>query len=287
MKLCVALDLATKEECLRLAKELKGLDLWLKVGLRAYLRDGFKFIEELKKIDEYKIFLDLKIHDIPNTMADACEEISKLGVDMINIHASAGKVAMQEVMSRLNRFNKRPLVLAVSALTSFDEENFYSIYKQNIDEAVIHFSKMSYQNGLDGMVCSVFESKKIKEHTNSNFLTLTPGIRPFGEASDDQKRVANLTMARENLSDYIVVGRPIYKNENPRAVCEKILDKIHRKNISENDIEQNYEAMQQKEWDMCNHFEEWIKTQPDKEQALKEFYTKCVIILIFIINLLA
>ncbi|HEH4568892.1 TPA: orotidine-5'-phosphate decarboxylase, partial [Campylobacter coli] len=275
MKLCVALDLATKEECLRLAKELKGLDLWLKVGLRAYLRDGFKFIEELKKNDEYKIFLDLKIHDIPNTMADACEEISKLGVDMINIHASAGKAAMQEVMSRLNRFNKRPLVLAVSALTSFDEENFYSIYKQNIDEAVIHFSKMSYQNGLDGMVCSVFESKKIKEHTNSNFLTLTPGIRPFGEASDDQKRVANLTMARENLSDYIVVGRPIYKNENPRAVCEKILDKIHRKNISENDIEQNYEAMQQKEWDMCNHFEEWIKTQPDKEQALKEFYTKC------------
>ncbi|EAJ1972641.1 orotidine-5'-phosphate decarboxylase [Campylobacter coli] len=275
MKLCVALDLATKEECLRLAKELKGLDLWLKVGLRAYLRDGFKFIEELKKIDEYKIFLDLKIHDIPNTMADACEEISKLGVDMINIHASAGKVAMQEVMSRLNRFNKRPLVLAVSALTSFDEENFYSIYKQNIDEAVIHFSKMSYQNGLDGIVCSVFESKKIKEHTNSNFLTLTPGIRPFGEASDDQKRVANLTMARENLSDYIVVGRPIYTNENPRAVCEKILDKIHRKNISENDIEQNYEAMQQKEWDMCNHFEEWIKTQPDKEQALKEFYTKC------------
>ncbi|EDO7264250.1 orotidine-5'-phosphate decarboxylase [Campylobacter coli] len=275
MKLCVALDLATKEECLRLAKELKGLDLWLKVGLRAYLRDGFKFIEELKKIDEYKIFLDLKIHDIPNTMADACEEISKLGVDMINIHASAGKAAMQEVMSRLNRFNKRPLVLAVSALTSFDEENFYSIYKQNIDEAVIHFSKMSYQNGLDGMVCSVFESKKIKEHTNSNFLTLTPGIRPFREASDDQKRVANLTMARENLSDYIVVGRPIYKNENPRAVCEKILDKIHRKNISENDIEQNYEAMQQKEWDMCNHFEEWIKTQPDKEQALKEFYTKC------------
>ncbi|EJF0709567.1 orotidine-5'-phosphate decarboxylase [Campylobacter coli] len=226
MKLCVALDLATKEECLRLAKELKGLDLWLKVGLRAYLRDGFKFIEELKKIDEYKIFLDLKIHDIPNTMADACEEISKLGVDMINIHASAGKVAMQEVMSRLNRFNKRPLVLAVSALTSFDEENFYSIYKQNIDEAVIHFSKMSYQNGLDGMVCSVFESKKIKEHTNSNFLTLTPGIRPFGEASDDQKRVANLTMARENLSDFIVVGRPIYKDNNPRKICEKILQEI-------------------------------------------------------------
>ncbi|EAK6246995.1 orotidine-5'-phosphate decarboxylase [Campylobacter jejuni] len=226
MKLCVALDLSTKEECLQLAKELKNLDIWLKVGLRAYLRDGFKFIEELKKVDDFKIFLDLKIYDIPNTMADACEEISKLGVDMINIHASAGKIAMQEVMTRLSKFSKRPLVLAVSALTSFDEENFFSIYRQKIEEAVINFSKISYENGLDGMVCSVFESKIIKEHTQRNFLTLTPGIRPFGEKNDDQKRVANLTMARENLSDFIVVGRPIYKDNNPRKICEKILQEI-------------------------------------------------------------
>ncbi|HEB9422926.1 TPA: orotidine-5'-phosphate decarboxylase [Campylobacter jejuni] len=226
MKLCVALDLSTKEECLQLAKELKNLDIWLKVGLRAYLRDSFKFIEELKKVDDFKIFLDLKIHDIPNTMADACEEISKFGVDMINIHASAGKIAMQEVMTRLSKFSKRPLVLAVSALTSFDEENFFSIYRQKIEEAVINFSKISYENGLDGMVCSVFESKIIKEHTQRNFLTLTPGIRPFGEKNDDQKRVANLTMARENLSDFIVVGRPIYKDNNPRKICEKILQEI-------------------------------------------------------------
>ncbi|MBW1467579.1 orotidine 5'-phosphate decarboxylase [Campylobacter jejuni] len=226
MKLCVALDLSTKKECLQLAKELKNLDIWLKVGLRAYLRDGFKFIEELKKVDDFKIFLDLKIHDIPNTMADACEEISKLGVDMINIHASAGKIAMQEVMTRLSKFSKRPLVLAVSALTSFDEENFFSIYRQKIEEAVINFSKISYENGLDGMVCSVFESKIIKEHTQRNFLTLTPGIRPFGEKNDDQKRVANLTMVRENLSDFIVVGRPIYKDNNPRKICEKILQEI-------------------------------------------------------------
>ncbi|EFC32126.1 TPA: orotidine-5'-phosphate decarboxylase [Campylobacter jejuni] len=226
MKLCVALDLSTKEECLKLAKELKNLDIWLKIGLRAYLRDGFKFIEELKKVDDFKIFLDLKIYDIPNTMADACEEISKLGVDMINIHASAGKIAMQEVMARLNKLPKRPLVLAVSALTSFDEENFFSIYKQKIKEAVIEFSKISYENGLNGMVCSVFESKIIKENTQKNFLTLTPGIRPFGEKNDDQKRVADLTMARENLSDFIVVGRPIYKDNNPRKICEKILQEI-------------------------------------------------------------
>ncbi|MBZ7953416.1 orotidine-5'-phosphate decarboxylase [Campylobacter sp. W0018] len=226
MKLCVALDLATKEECLNIAKELKGLDLWLKIGLRAYLRDGFKFIEELKKIDHFKIFLDLKIHDIPNTTADACEEISKLGVDMINIHASVGNIAMQEVMNRLNKLSKRPLVLAVSALTSFDEEHFFNIYKQSIDEAVINFAKMSYQNGLDGMVCSVFESKNIKNNTHQNFLTLTPGIRPFGENNDDQKRVANLETAKENKSDFIVVGRPIYKNKDPKSICEKILELI-------------------------------------------------------------
>lgn len=226
MKLCVALDLATKEECLNIAKELKGLDLWLKIGLRAYLRDGFKFIEELKKIDNFKIFLDLKIHDIPNTTADACEEIAKLGVDMINIHASVGNIAMQEVMNRLNKLPKRPLVLAVSALTSFDEENFFNIYKQSINDAVINFAKMSYQNKLDGMVCSVFESKNIKNNTHPNFLTLTPGIRPFGENHDDQKRVANLETAKENKSDFIVIGRPIYKDKNPKAICEKILRHI-------------------------------------------------------------
>lgn len=226
MKLCVALDLATKEECLNIAKELKGLDLWLKIGLRAYLRDSFKFIEELKKIDDFKIFLDLKIHDIPNTTADACEEIAKLGVDMINIHASVGNIAMQEVMNRLNKLPKRPLVLAVSALTSFDEENFFNIYKQSINDAVINFAKMSYQNKLDGMVCSVFESKNIKNNTHPNFLTLTPGIRPFGENNDDQKRVANLETAKENKSDFIVIGRPIYKDKNPKAICEKILRHI-------------------------------------------------------------
>lgn len=223
MKLCVALDLATKEDCFKLAKELKGLDLWLKVGLRAYLRDGFKFIEDLKKIDNFKIFLDLKIHDIPNTMADACEEISKLGVNMINLHASAGKIAMLEVRKRLEKLKNRPLILAVSALTSFDEENFFSIYKQKINEAVINFSKLSYEAGLDGMVCSVFESKIIKENTSSSFLTLTPGIRPFNESNNDQKRVADLKIAKEYKSDFIVIGRPIYESSNPRSICEKIL----------------------------------------------------------------
>lgn len=223
MKLCVAFDLSSKKECLDLAQELKGLDLWIKIGLRTYLRDGFKLIEELKKINDFKIFLDLKIYDIPNTTADACEECAKLDIDMMNIHASVGKSAMQKAMNRLNSLKKRPLVLGVSALTSFDESEFYEIYKQKINEAVINLSKIAYENGLDGMVCSVFESLHIKKHTASNFLTLTPGIRPFNEDNEDQKRVADIKTAQENKSDFIVIGRPIYRAKNPRELCEKIL----------------------------------------------------------------
>lgn len=226
MKLCVAFDVSNQEECLELARKLKGLDIWVKVGLRAYLRDGVDFLDEIKKIDDFKVFLDLKLYDIPNTMADACEELAKLGVDMINIHASAGKRAMQEVMARLDRLNKRPLVLAVSALTSFDEQEFGTLYNQSIKQAVRNFSIMSYESGLDGMVCSVFESLLIKENTNEKFITLTPGIRPFSENANDQKRVANIEDAKLNKSDFIVVGRPIYKAQDPRMVCEKILSEL-------------------------------------------------------------
>lgn len=226
MKLCVALDMAKRDECLALAKELSGLDLWLKVGLRAYLRDGAKFIEELKSIGNFKIFLDLKIYDIPNTMADACEVVSKVGADMINIHASAGEIAMKTVMDRLNSLPNRPLVLAVSALTSFDESGFRAVYNAGIEQSVVNMSQMAYRSGLDGMVCSVYESLAIKRVTSSKFVTLTPGIRPFGEDSADQKRVADLATAVQNGSDFIVVGRPIYAASNPKEITQRILEQI-------------------------------------------------------------
>lgn len=226
MKLCVAFDLADKAQCVNLAQQLKGLDLWVKVGLRSYLRDGARLLEEIKKIGDFKIFLDLKIYDIPNTMADTCEELGKIGVEMINIHASAGKIAMCEVMSRLQVLQNRPLVLGVSALTSFDEAEFRSAYRQNLNEAVLNLSKMSFESGLDGVVCSVFESLAIKNATSENFLTLTPGIRPFNENANDQKRVANLAAAKANKSDFIVIGRPIYQSPNPREVAERVLASI-------------------------------------------------------------
>jgi len=227
MELCVALDLPSAKENLALAESLKAYDVWMKVGFRAYIRDGKPFIEALKAINpDFRIFLDLKLYDIPNTMADAAEEIAKLGVDMFNIHASAGAVAMKTVMERLSSYEKRPLVLAVTALTSFDEENFRMIYEKSIDEKAEQFARMSYENGLDGVVCSTFESRAIKDATSDDFLTLCPGIRPFGEDAGDQQRVATLELANEEGVDFPVVGRPIYKDSDPKAKVEKILEVI-------------------------------------------------------------
>jgi len=227
MKLCIALDNPNKEENLKLAKEIKeySSDIWLKVGFRSYIRDGNEFIFELKNLG-YNIFLDLKLYDIPNTMADASEEIAKLEVDMFNIHASSGNQAMKAVMERLSKFKNRPLVLAVTALTSFSDEEFKKIYGKNIEEKAKEFAIDAYNAGLDGVVCSVWESREIKKVTQKSFLTLTPGIRPFNEAAGDQKRVADIKEAKENLVDFIVVGRPIYKSKNPKKVVEKILKEI-------------------------------------------------------------
>jgi len=227
MELCVALDLPSADENLALARSLKDHKIWMKVGFRAYIRDGKPFIEALKAINpEFKIFLDLKLYDIPNTMADAAEEIAKLGVDMFNIHASAGAVAMKTVMERLSAYENRPLVLAVTALTSFDEENFRAIYEKGIDEKAEQFAKMSYENGLDGVVCSTFESRAIKEATAPSFLTLCPGIRPFGEDAGDQQRVATLEVAAAEGVDFPVVGRPVYKDADPQAKVARILEVI-------------------------------------------------------------
>ena len=226
MELCVALDMPTFEANIGLAKKLREKNIWLKVGLRSYIRDGEKIVKELKEINpNFKIFLDLKIYDIPNTMADAAESMANLGVDMFNVHASSGKVAMREVMNRLADIKKTPFVLAVTALTSFDEENFRLIYNESLNKKTAQFSKDAFLSGLNGVVCSAYESSLIKSNTDENFITLTPGIRLI-EANDDQKRVATVEFAKKEKSNIIVVGRPIYNSEKPLHVVEKILTKL-------------------------------------------------------------
>ncbi|MGE4383812.1 MAG: orotidine-5'-phosphate decarboxylase [Arcobacter sp.] len=228
MKLCVSLDLSTAEENLALVKQIKDFDVWLKVGFRSYIRDGKKFLEDLKAINpNFKIFLDLKLYDIPNTMADAAQEIANFGlVDMFNVHASSGVEAMKTVMNRIKDIPNKPLVLAVTALTSFDNDSFKAIYNEDISTKATQFAIDTFESGIDGVVCSAFESLDIKNNTSKEFITLCPGIRPFGEDSGDQKRVADIPFAKENLVDFIVVGRPIYKSENPKKVVEEILKNI-------------------------------------------------------------
>jgi len=227
MELCVALDLPTKEENLELVSKIKEYDVWLKVGFRSYIRDGAEFLQDIKKINpDFKIFLDLKLYDIPNTMADAAESIMGLGVDMFNVHASAGKRAMSGVMDRLASYEKRPVVLAVTALTSFTDEEFQEVYEKNIASKADQFAKDAYESGLDGVVCSAYESASIKKITSKSFMTLTPGIRPFGEDAGDQKRVADIAYAQSALVDFIVVGRPIYKSDDPAKIVAKILAEL-------------------------------------------------------------
>ena len=228
MELCIALDLPTKEKNIALLKKIKEYNnLWIKVGFRSYIRDGKIMLDEIKAINPtFKIFLDLKLYDIPNTMADAAEEIATLGVDMFNVHASSGKRAMQSVMDRLKPLKKRPIVLAVTALTSFSNEEFMDVYNQELATTASKFAKDAYESGLDGVVCSVFESQDIKKNTSKEFLTLTPGIRPFGEDAGDQQRVATIDKAKEALVDYIVVGRPICQAEDPKQKVKEILQKI-------------------------------------------------------------
>ena len=227
MELCVALDLPTKQENLDLVEKIKDHNVWLKVGLRTYIRDGEDFLKSIKKINsDFKIFLDLKLYDIPNTMADSAESIMGLGVDMFNVHASAGKRAMKTVMERLEKYEKRPIVLAVTALTSFSEDEFESVYEKDIASKADQFAQDAMESGLDGVVCSAFESESIKKITSNEFMTLTPGIRPFGEDAGDQKRVADVAFAQKASVDFIVVGRPIYQSENPSEVVRKILEKL-------------------------------------------------------------
>ncbi len=133
---------------------------------------------------------------------------------------------MQTVMQRIKDIPNKPLVLAVTALTSFDNEEFRSVYNEDIETKATKLAIDTFESGVDGVVCSAFESLDIKDNTSKEFITLCPGIRPFGEDAQDQKRVADIPFAKKNLVDFIVVGRPIYKAQNPKEVVEKILKSI-------------------------------------------------------------
>ncbi len=219
MKLCVALDMNTRDENLALAKEIAGhfrhKDIWLKVGLASFIRDGREFVSVLQDLG-FPIFLDLKLYDIPNTMLHAIRECGNMGVYMITIHASSGSVAMREI-ARLNMSMK---IIAVSILTSFDNEGCTAIYNDSIPRVALNMAKMVHESGLDGLVCSLDEIEIIKS-VSPSLLAITPAIR-LDSKSDDQKRVANVKSAKELGSDFIVMGRPIYESQDRLKVLDRI-----------------------------------------------------------------
>ena len=196
--------------------------LYLKVGMELYYAEGPGVVRYLKSLG-HSVFLDLKLHDIPNTVKSAMKVLSQLGVDMTNVHAAGGVEMMKAAREGLGTQAK---LIAVTQLTSTSErqmQDFQNI-QTSLQESVIHYAKKTAEAGLDGVVCSAQEVQLIKQATNPDFICLTPGIRPAGAAVEDQKRVMTPADAYQIGSDYIVVGRPITQAEDPVAAYHAIKD---------------------------------------------------------------
>lgn len=196
--------------------------LYLKVGMELYYAEGPGVVRYLKSLG-HSVFLDLKLHDIPNTVKSAMKVLSQLGVDMTNVHAAGGVEMMKAAREGLGTQAK---LIAVTQLTSTSEsqmQDFQNI-QTSLQESVIHYAKKTAEAGLDGVVCSAQEVQLIKQATNPDFICLTPGIRPAGAAVGDQKRVMTPADAYQIGSDYIVVGRPITQAEDPVAAYHAIKD---------------------------------------------------------------
>ncbi|ORO55892.1 orotidine 5'-phosphate decarboxylase [Streptococcus oralis subsp. oralis] len=223
----IALDLPSFEA----VKEFLSLfpaeeSLYLKVGMELYYAEGPEVVRYLKSLG-HSVFLDLKLHDIPNTVKSAMKVLSQLGVDMTNVHAAGGVEMMKAAREGLGTQAK---LIAVTQLTSTSEsqmQDFQNI-QTTLQESVIHYAKKTAEAGLDGVVCSAQEVQLIKQATNPDFICLTPGIRPAGTAVGDQKRVMTPAEAYQIGSDYIVVGRPITQAEDPVAAYHTIKDEWNK-----------------------------------------------------------
>ena len=219
----IACDFSSKEETLAFLDKFQGRKPYVKIGMELFYAAGPDIVREIKARG-HKIFLDLKLHDIPNTVKKAMSVLSNLDVDMTNLHA-AGTVRMMEgALEGLTRPDgTRPLLIAVTQLTSTDQESMERdiLIKEPIDEVVMHYAETAKNAGLDGIVCSPLEAGKVHGRCGENFLTITPGVRFADGDVGDQKRVMTPAAAKEIGSDYIVVGRPITAAADPVAAYER------------------------------------------------------------------
>jgi orotidine-5'-phosphate decarboxylase len=221
-KIIVALDYNKESDALLMAEKLDPSLCILKVGLELFVSNGPNIINKLHALD-YKIFLDLKFHDINNTVVKSSVSAAELGVWMINIHSSGGKTMMTKVSEEIKKNNHNTLVLGVTILTSLDDDEIKEIgYSKKMEEQVLNMAELCYESNLNGVVCSAREVSIIKNKFSDNFICVCPGIRSENNKKDDQKRFVTPSIASNNGADYIVVGRPITSSKDPLESLIKI-----------------------------------------------------------------
>lgn len=219
----IALDFAKKTETLDFLREFEGRKPYVKIGMELFYAEGPQVVSEIRKMG-HSIFLDLKLHDIPNTVEKAMRVLSSLDVNMCNLHAAGTKTMMEAALRGLTRADgSRPLLLAVTQLTSTSPESLKNdlLIEKPMDEVVMHYAKNAADSGLDGVVCSPLEAGKVHSVCGDGFLTVTPGVRFADGDAGDQVRITTPAKARELGSDYIVVGRPITAADNPVKAYER------------------------------------------------------------------
>lgn len=213
----IACDFSSKKETLDFLSKLGDEKPYIKIGMELFYKEGPEFVRELKA-KGFKIFLDLKLHDIPNTVYKAMRNVASLGVDITNVHASGGiemmRMAKKGLDEGASQFETKPLLIAVTQLTSTSAEVLKNelLIETPLDETVKKYAENAKEAGLDGVVCSPLEAPIIKQ---IGIVSVTPGIRLAGDSADDQKRIATPKLAKENGSNFIVVGRSITASENP------------------------------------------------------------------------
>ncbi|WP_017186647.1 orotidine-5'-phosphate decarboxylase [Alkalibacillus haloalkaliphilus] len=220
----LALDVKSLQEAKQLLEKNNLSKIPVKVGMQLFYREGERVLNYLKE-QGHPIFLDLKLHDIPNTVKESMRSLAQYEPDVINVHAAGGMNMIEAAKEGLIVENCHAMLLAVTQLTSTDEQmlNNQLLISQSMDETVKHYASISQQSGADGVVCSVLEVSSIKQVCGEEFLALTPGIRLSENEHDDQKRVATPKLARKNGSDMIVVGRTVTNASNPKEAYEQVL----------------------------------------------------------------
>ena len=222
----IACDFSSAKETFEFLDKFEGKKPFVKIGMELFYAEGPEIVRQIKARG-HKIFLDLKLHDIPNTVKKAMRVLSKLDVDMCNLHAAGAAPMMKAALEGLTRDDgSRPILIAVTQLTSTDQQTMERdlLIKEPIDRVVMHYAKTAADAGLDGVVCSPLEAQKVHDTCGKGFLTVTPGVRFADGDMGDQKRVMTPAQAKEIGSDYIVVGRPITAANDPVAAYEKCIN---------------------------------------------------------------